>query len=229
MAKFCISCGKQNEDGAAFCVSCGHKFPDSLPQTTPSAAPDIMHQAGLQLWAELDTGAHQHVLTDVYLRDSFGKTLLVARKPSLLHDNYTMVDGSEAVVGFLTPKMHLTHSSMTLEDPNHAALGTVQHGTLESTRRVGPYVERTPPKCWVEDPAGNRLGSVNFANRLLGFAAVKDDGSEIFEASLSGGQGLRQELSAMEHRRWAISVFDPGYPLPMILAIVVVVDKIVSG
>jgi len=184
---------------------------------------------GLQLMAERGPGAHQHVYTDIYLRNASGELLLAAKKPSLLHGDYTIVDGSGSTAGLLTSKTHLTHSEVTLQDANHVPQGSVQHSNFESTRRVGLYSQRIPPKCWFVDASGNALGSIQFVNGVLGFSAVKADGMVAFSASLSGGDGLMQEMTALEHRRFAISLVDRSFPLPMLLAIVTTVDKILGG
>jgi hypothetical protein len=163
------------------------------------------------------------MLTDVYLKDASGKVLLVARKPSLLHRDYVIVDGNEAVVGFLKPSTHLTHSSMSLEDSNHNLQAVIQQSNIGSSTQVGLIRQRNPPKCWIEDAEGSKVGSIVFTNWVLAFSCVKQDGSRAFDASLTGEAGLRQELSALERRSYAVTLFDPGFPLTMLVAINVVV------
>jgi hypothetical protein len=166
--------------------------------------------------------------TDVYLKDASGEVLLVARKPSLVHGDYVIVDGNESVVGFLKPSRHLTHSGMSLEDSNHNLQAAVQHG-FSSTTQVGPYRHWNPPKCWIEDAKGNKICSIVFTNGLLGFSCVKQDGltqRRVFDASLASGAGLRQELSAIARRTYAVTLLDHGFPLTTLVAISVVVDTI---
>jgi hypothetical protein len=233
LVKYCISCGKQSDDQAAFCAACGQKFPDeSSPSpvqqgaATATTAVAAAAQPGTLLTAERGSGAHKHMLTDVFLKDASGKVLLVARKPSLLHEDYTIVDGNESVCGFMKSKSHLTHSGLGVEDASHNLQAAVQHSNFESSSQVGPLRKQNPPNCWIEDAAGNRLASIVFTNWVLGFSGVKPDGSEIFEASLAGGTGMRQELSAMESRTYSVNLLDPGFPLPTLLAILVVANKI---
>jgi hypothetical protein len=163
------------------------------------------------------------MLTDVYLRDASGKVLMVARKPSLLHRDYVIVDGDGSVVGFLKSSTHLTHSGMSIEDSSHNLQAVVQQSNFESSTQVGPLRQRNPPKCWIEDAKGNKVGSIVFTNWPLGFSCVKQDGSRVFDASLTGGAGLRQELSAMERRNYEVTLFDPDFPLTTLVAINVVV------
>ena len=110
MVKYCIHCGKANDDQAVFCIACGQRFPDQTPppsvqQAVPAPAPSS--QATNVFTAEIGPGAHEHMLTDVHLKDSTGKVLLVARKKSLLHAEYTVVDGDEGVIGFIEQKEQL--------------------------------------------------------------------------------------------------------------------------
>ena len=224
--KLCQACGKENDDQATFCTSCGQKFPD---QPSPTVQPLDQDMFGLQLMAERGPGAHQHVFTDIYLRNASGELLLAAKKPSLLHGDYTIVDGNGVTAGSLTPKAHLTHSEITLQDANRVPQGSVQHNNFESSRQMGLYRQRVPPKCWFVDASGNTLGTVQFVNGVLGFSAVKADGTVAFNASLSGGDGLVQEMAALEHRRFAISLVDRSFPLPMLLAMITTVDKILGG
>jgi len=228
MVKYCMKCGKQNDDQAKFCLACGQKFPDeSAPSPVQQGAvAGGAAQPGTLLTVELGTGAHAHMLSDVYLRDASGKVLLVARKPSLLHGDYTIVDGNEAVVGFLKSSVHLTHSGLKLEDSNHNLQVVIQRSNVQSSVHVGPYTQFSPPKCWIEDAYGDRVGSIVFTNSLLSFSGVWQDGSKVFDASLGGGGGLMQELFAMTRRAYAVTLFDAGFSLPTLVAVFVVIDKL---
>jgi len=231
LVKYCMSCGKQNEDQAAFCTACGKRFQDepSASQVQQNAAASATTQQSTLLTAEKGPGAHKHMLTDVFLKDSSGKVLLVARKPSLLHENYDIVDGNEGVAGFMKPIHHLTHSGLGVEDGSHTLQAAVQRSNIESSSQLGPLTRQNPPNCWIEDPVGNKLGALIFTNWVLGFSAVKPDGSRIFDVSLTGGTGLRQQLSAMENKTYAVNLYDSTFPLPTLLAVIVVVDKIGGG
>ena len=195
--KYCANCGRQNEDQAEFCSACGQKLPDE-PSPLPvqqGATASAATQQGSLLTFEWGPGAHEHVFTDVYLKDSSGKVLLVARKPSLLHGNYTIVDGNESVTGFLKPIVHLTHSGMGLEDLNHNLQAVIQHSNIQSSTRIGPFVERSPPKYWIEDAQQHAWLPVSlFTNWALSFTGVRPDGSMIFDASITGGAGPRSGI-----------------------------------
>jgi hypothetical protein len=165
----------------------------------------------------MGTGTHEHMLTDVYLKDPAGKVLLAARKQSLLHGDYTIVDGNEGVTGFIEQKTHLTHKTMSVEDAKRNIQGSVQVSNVSENR--------APPKCWLEDASGNRLGTIVFVEGLAAFSGVKLDGSPIFEASFSAGSGVREALTEWGHRAYAINLIDPGFPLPMLLTIITALDK----
>jgi hypothetical protein len=228
MVKYCMKCGKQNEDQALFCLACGQKFQgESAPSPVlQGAAAGGATAPGTLLTVERGSGAHAHVLSDVYLKDASGKVLLVARKPSLLHGDYTIVDGNGVVVGFLKPSTHLTHSGMRLEDPNHNLQVEIQHSNIQSSVQVGPFVQRSPPKCWVEDSKGNTVGSIVFTGWLLSFSGVRQDGSRVFDASLAGGAALGVELAAMMYRPYTVTLLDNSFPLPTLVAIFVVINKL---
>jgi hypothetical protein len=216
--KYCISCGKQNEDQALFCIGCGQRFPnESTPvQQAGNAAAAPPPQPTSLFTIEKLPGAHKYSDTDSYLKDSAGKVLLVAKRESLLHENYTIVDGVEATKGFIERKAHLTHSELRLEDAGHNVQGSI---LVSSIRTAG-----VPPICWIEDANGDRQGSVMFTNGLLGFSVVKLDGSRAFDASFTSGPGLRQFLTAMEHRVYEISLVDSSFPLPMLLTVVLAIE-----
>jgi len=147
MVKYCTHCGKANDDQAVYCIGCGQKFADQ--SATPfgqQAAPSPVAQAPAPsiLTAELGPGAHEHVLTDIYLRDPAANLLLVARKKSLLHAEYTLVDGSENVVGFIEQKTHLTHRTVSFEDAGHNVQVSVQVSNVERTELRRAACSKTP-------------------------------------------------------------------------------------
>jgi len=220
MVKYCIHCGKANDDQAVFCMGCGQRFADqgaSTPAQEMAQGPALPAQSPSLLTAELGPGAHEHMLTDVYLRDQAGNLLLVARKKSLLHSEYTLVDGTEKVVGFIEPKTHLTHRTISLEDAGHNVQLAVQVSNVEKNR--------TPPSCWLEDPSGNRFGSIVFYGGPIAFTGVKTDGSVMFQASMATGSGLRQTLSELGHKAYAISLADSGFPLAALLTVITALDQ----
>ncbi len=217
MAKYCMYCGQMNDDQALFCTACGKSFPTQTAVPTSGPVQPASPSPSTLYTAELGPGAHKHMLTDVYLKDSQGKQLLVARLQSLLHRNYTVVDGAEAVTGFIEEKTHLTHKTFTLQDANHNALGTVNLSNVENNR--------APPNTWIEDASGNRLANIVFTMGRMSFAAVKQDGSPLFQTSLPMGGGVREIWDSATKRAYAIQVNDTSFPLPMVLATVAALDK----
>jgi hypothetical protein len=217
LVKYCVQCGKPNDDQAVFCTACGKKFPDQTSSAVPQTAAPVATQTSSPLYtAEMGTGAHKHMLTDVFLKDPSGKVLLVARKSSILHQNYTIVDGNEGVTGFIESKGHLTHISQTVQDASHNAQGSVQLSRVEEKGVL--------PKIWLEDAGGNKQATIFFTNGVALFSGVKIDGSRIFDVALSAGQGVRHVFDALEKRSYAIELLDPGFPLPTILALIAALD-----
>jgi hypothetical protein len=217
LVKYCIKCGKENDDQAVFCTACGQRFPDQSPSAAPASGAPPAAQTPTTLTAEMGPGAHKHVLTDVYLKDSSGKVLLVARKRSLLHQEYTIVDGNEAVMGFLESKAHLGHTSLNLDDANKVAQGVVQVSNL--TQRG------VPPKCWLEDASGNRQGSIDFTNGFLAFNGIGQDGTVTFGAQFSAASGAGNRLQEFSTRSWSIQLLKPEFPLPTLIAIIAAIDR----
>ncbi len=219
--KFCTSCGKQNDDQAAFCTGCGQRFssdsssPSAQQQEQPWTSGQSTQPTNLMFTTEREPGAHQHMLTDVSLKDASGKVLLVARKQSLLHENYNLVNAQEQVVGYISSKRHLTNISLNVENDTHSVQQIIKVST-EHRRGI-------PPNCWVEDTSGNKQLSIVYTNSFLGFFAAKvPDGSKLFEASLnSEAGGIRAELDALSHRAYSINLFDTGFSAIMLLSILV--------
>ena len=225
MVKYCIRCGEKNDDEASFCVGCGEKLTSQAATGQVQAASSITELQPSLFTAELGAGAHKHMLTDLYLKDQAGKVVLVARRESLLHRDYTVVDGAEKVVGYLEHKTHLTHATLSVQDAGHVAQNAVQVSNI----RTGTQRYRKPPDCWIEDAGGNRSGSVVFTNGLYSFSVLRTDGSGIFNASSSGGAGLVQELSAMAHRAYTIGLIEKDCPLTLVLGTIAAIDSAASG
>jgi zinc-ribbon domain len=216
--KFCASCGKQNEDQAAFCTSCGQKFysdslfPSAQQQTQPFTSGQPTQSTNLMFTTERIFGAHEHIPTDVCLKDASGNVLLVAKKESLLHENYNLVNAQEQPVGYISSKRHLTSLSFNVEGDTHDIQQTIK---VSAERRRGH-----PPNCWVEDTTGNKQLSIVFTNGYFGFFAAKvADNTKIFEAYLNNDLGgIRAELEALSHRPYSIKLFDPGFSNIMLLS-----------
>jgi hypothetical protein len=217
LVKYCIKCGKENDDQAVFCTACGQRFPEQSPSAGPEAGTPAAAQTPSLLTAEMGPGAHKHVLTDVYLKDSSGKVLLVARKRSLLHQEYTIVDGTEAVKGFLESKAHLGHTSLNVQDANKVTQGAVQVSNFEE--------KGMPPKVWIEDPSGDKLGSVDFTNGFLAFSGIGPDGMVIFGARFSAASGATDRLQEFATKSYSIQLVNPDFPLPTLLAIIAAIDR----
>jgi len=168
--------------------------------------------------AEMGTGAHKHMLTDVYLKDPSGKVVLVARKRSMLHQDYTIVDGNEVVAGFIESKVHLGHTSLNVQDANRMPQGTIQVSNFEQ--------KGVPPKCWLEDAGGNTQGSIFFTSGFLGFSGVRLDGSRIFDASFSAMGRAGSMLEELGKRSYSVQLLEPGFSLAALLAVIAAIDHV---
>ena len=157
------------------------------------------------------------MLTDLYLIDSAGRTVLVAKLQSLLHKNYTIEDSLGATSGYIEEKTHLTHRTFALQDAGHSVVSAINVSNVE--------VNRAPPKSWIEDGAGNRLANVVFMMGFASFAVVKEDGSTILQASLSFGGGFRETVERLSSRAYSIQLSDQSFTPPMVLATVAALDR----
>jgi len=214
MVKYCTSCGTQNDDAAVFCTSCGQRFPGA--ESAPEGAPQQAAPADTTYTVELGTGAHKHMYTDLFLKDSSGALLLVAKRPSILHRNYTIVDGAESVKGFIESKEHLTQIEFDIMDPTRSVQGSV--------RRSNEQRRGMPPDCWLQDAAGNRQATLMYVNGYFGFNCSRVDGSTIFSVSLAMGQGFMAMEKSLGQKKYSVELTDPTFPLATMLAVLVAVQ-----
>jgi hypothetical protein len=217
MAKYCMYCGQMNDDQALFCTACGKSFPAQQAAPPPAPVRPAPPAPSTVYTAELGPGVHKHMPTDVYLKDPQGNQLLVARLQSLLHRNFTIVDGSEAISGFIEEKTHLTHRTYTLQDADHSTLATVNVSNVEQNS--------APPSCWMEDASGNRFADVVFTMGRLSFAVTKQDGSNFFEASMPTGGGMGAMMHNAARKAYSIKVDDPSMSLSMVLTVIAALDE----
>ena len=210
--KYCTYCGQPNEDQALFCTSCGNVFQTQAqpsPSPAPAANPIAPQEPGLYR-AEWAAGAHKHMMTDMYLRDSGNEVVLVAKRQSLLHKNYTVVDGTGAAMGQIEEKTHLTHRTFSFVDYGSNTLGAVGVSNMASR---GAH-----PNAWIEDASGNRLADVLHSS-FSTFGAYRTDKSSIFEVFPSGGGGQMNAMrAAMTPGPFTVRVNDASFPLPLVLA-----------
>jgi len=210
LVKYCIYCGQPSDDQALFCTSCGKGFPTQA--APPSSAPtieSIEQQPSGSYTAELEPGIHKHMRTDVYLKDSGAQVVLVAKLQSLLHKNYTVVDGEGVTKGQIVQKTHFTHVTYSFEDGSSNSLGAVSVSSVQ-------HGKGTPRSCWIEDASGNRLANVVYSG-TMSFSAFGTNESSIFDVYPSGDGGIRSAFSAVVPGPYAIRVNDATFPLPMVL------------
>ena len=221
MVKYCTYCGQPNDDQALFCNSCGkgiQTLTQPSPSPAPAANPIAQEEPGL-FKAEWASGAHKHIMTDMYLRDSGNEVLLVAKRQSLLHRNYTVENGTGAAMGQIEEKTHLTHRTFSFVDYASNTLGAVCVSNVQLRKGVAP-------DAWIEDAYGNRLANIVYSF-MLTFGAYRTDKSSIFEVSPSGGGGQVSALrAAMTAGPFAVRVYDASFPLPLVLATITAIAKL---
>jgi hypothetical protein len=220
LVKYCIYCGQPNDDQALFCTSCGKEFPT---QAAPPSSPvptieSIEQQPSGSYTAELEPGIHGHMRTDVYLKDSGAQVVLVAKLQSLLHKNYTVVDGEGVTKGRIVQKTHLTHVTYSFEDTVSNTLGVVAVSNVQRGQGA-------PRSCWIEDASGNRLANIVYSG-TMSFSALGTNESSIFDVCPSGDGGIRSAFSAVVSGPYAIQLNDATFPLPMVLTTIAAIAAI---
>ena len=216
--KFCVNCGKENGDQAEYCAACGSRFPSDPSFSAQQAHTDDSNQTQPGLFTvERGPGAHEHILSDFYLKDSGGRLVLAAKKQSLLHASFNIVNSQEEIMGFITPKQHLSHKSLNVESETHEIQQTVQVSTIRGKGQ--------PPKCWVEDSSGSKQFSIVYENSFFAFSGVRVDGSRIFDAAIKNDSGgIRSALTALFERTYSINLLDPTFSKVTLLTIFIAVQ-----
>lgn len=219
MSKYCMRCGKQNEDQAAFCVACGAALPDV--EQGPPEGPPVVGTAAQQpvatFTAETELGGKGRAAPGIYLKDDKGAVVYVAkRKPS--HQSFEIYDSQGEMKGSANYKMHVTHTSFEVCDPYGNVLTVISAG--------GWHAAHAPQKHWLEDADGNRQGT--FERMGSGtLELVKSDGTRVFDASLTAfmaDEGMVQRLKALASRSYAIEVFDPSFSALMLIGAIAAIE-----
>ena len=218
MSKYCMRCGKQNEDQAAFCVACGAALPvvQQGPSAGSSAERAVAQPPSVTFTAETEHLGQGYALPDISLKDDQGAVVYVAkRKP--LHQSFEIYDSQGETKGSVNHKMHATHTSFEVCDPYKNVLNVIG---------VGPHNKGSPPNCWLEDASGNRQGRFEFTG-LGVFGLVKSDGTKVFDArltALTAGGGMLQRLKALAARSYAIDVLDPSFSALMLAGTIAAIE-----
>lgn len=227
MSKYCTRCGRQNEDQAAFCVGCGAAFPqvEQPLSAVPPADRDLAQPPFATFTAEMGPGAHEHIFSDVFLRDNRGAVVCIAKRPSMLHENFEIVDPQGQMKGTVNRKIHLMRNSAEICDSDKKVLGVVQvKSVAHSGRRM------VLPRCWLEDASGNTQARFEFTTGLSwSIDLVKPDESKVFHAQLTPtGGGVRNYLKGTASKRYSIDVFDPTLSAVVLAGIIAAIDTLVA-
>ncbi|HXY55981.1 MAG TPA: zinc ribbon domain-containing protein [Nitrososphaerales archaeon] len=209
---YCPKCGKQNPDEAAYCESCGTPIgAQAVAEPLANAIP-----SSTRLVAESVPGSHQHILSDISLMDASGSQVMLAKKPSIMHFHFEVLDSRGGKMGEVNRKTHLTHQGFEVSDSSGALLGTIG---------IGAHQKYGPPNAWVEDRAGNRLARFVFESSILNFGLVKADGSKVFDARMGGGSGILGDLQSIGKKRFEIDLYDPGFSQLLLIGSIAALDS----
>ncbi len=209
MSKYCMSCGTPNDEPASFCTSCGKPFLGVVQSTPQSGSTESAATItpSTTFTVEMTAGEHKHLLSNVTIRDGSGTVVCIARRPSLLHENFEVEDTEGKVIGLVNRKVHLLGNSFEMSDANGAVNRVIQ---IRSGHQRGGM-----PRCWVEDGSGNTLATLQYED-MLNFDLVKPDGSRILRAGPSRGGGstgggIGQTLKDLAAKRYNIELFDQSF------------------
>jgi len=209
---YCPKCGKQNPDEAAYCESCG------APIGARAAAMPVANAplSSTRLVAESVPGNHQHILSDISLVDAGGSPVLLAKKPSIMHLHFDVLDARGEKKGEVNHKTHLTNQSFEVSDASGALLGTIG---------IGAHQKYGPPNAWMDEPAGNRFARFVFESSILNFGLVKADGSRVFDARMGGGSGVLGDLRSIGKKRFEIDLYDPDFSQLLLIGSIAALDS----
>jgi hypothetical protein len=171
-------------------------------------------QPSAKFVAEMVPGNHQHILTDIALSDTNGNRLLLAKKPSMLHLHFEIVDPQGAKEGEVNHKQHLTHQSFEVSDLMGSLLGRVN---------VGAHRRGTPPNVWVEDSNGNKVAEFGYGIGFGAFEWVRPDGSRAFTAKTGDGSSLWERVQHFR-RKYEVDLYDANFSPVMIVGALVAVE-----
>jgi len=211
MTKYCMRCGRQNEDQAAFCVACGNAFPAVQLDTSagPSGEAPVAQAPSATFTVTTGPYGQGHGVPVISLMDSKGAVVYIAkRKP--LHQSFEIFDPQGEKRGLVNFKMHVTHTSFEVCDPYENVLNVIS---------AGPHMKGRPPNCWLEDGGGNKQGKFEFAG-WGAFGLVKSDGTKVFDARLKGfeaGEGMFERLKALAARSYDIVLLDSSFSTLMLM------------
>jgi hypothetical protein len=147
-------------------------------------------------------GEHKFILDAVNFVDGAGTTVYVASRESVLHENYTILQGENKLL-FMQHKMSLNGFAFELQDASGAVVGT-----LHSQGERGQL-----PRYWFTDSQGDTQAVLVWQQGAMKFALTDQSSSQVYaEGSvvLPGGFG---DLKAMVHKRYSLSI-PSGSPLP---------------
>jgi hypothetical protein len=172
-------------------------------------------QPSAKFVADLVPGSHQRILTDIALSDTNGNRVLLAKKPSMLHEHFEIVDPQGVKEGEVNHKQHLTHRSFEVSDLMGSLLGRVN---------VGVHRRGTPPNIWVEDSSGNKVAKLGYGIGFGAFEWVRSDGTRAFTAKTGDGSSLWERVQNFK-RRYEVDLYDTNFSPIMIVGTLVVVEN----
>lgn len=204
-----------NPDDAAYCQTCGALMRVQTQSQALQGA-SASFQSSTKLFAETVPGNHQHILSDITLTDAAGAQLLTAKKPSMMHEHFDILDANGEKRGEVNRKMHLAHQGFEVIDLYGSLLGTVN---------LGAHQRYSPPNGWLEDQAGNKVAKFAFESSILNFALVKNDGTKVFEARIGGGSGVFGTLQSIGKKRFEIDLYDQNFSELLLIGAMAALDS----
>jgi uncharacterized protein YxjI len=169
-----------------------------------------------QFVAQMTRGDHQHMSSDISLTDTNGAELLLARRPSLMHRNFEIVNPQGQIVGNVNHESHLTRSTFNILDATGKTMIVLEMQSIHD--------RRTPPKCWLNDDAGRQCATIAFTAGILGFEMDKLDGTRVFSAEISVQGGILEKLQQFGMKRYGLTLFDQSFPKESLLGIIAAID-----
>ena len=234
MVTTCNVCGYTNPDEAVFCMGCGSRLQGVQAQTgwqgqaqqpnTSTPAPTLTPQrpdgstAPIASYvAQLQTGKHKHVFTDIGFKDKGGRDVLVARKQSLLGFEYEVVDEYGNLIGHVKQHPVSLHNTFDATGAQRELVGRVKHQLL------GQMIFQD--NFWLEDAGGERTVSVSgdaFNSEFTLTSAAT--GGLLATVKLDFPGGFLRNLTAYNLGRYKIEVYSNELSPLMLAAFLVALE-----
>jgi hypothetical protein len=167
--------------------------------------------------AQLQTGKHKHVFTDIGFKDKGGRDVMVARKHSLLGFEYEVVDEYGNLVGHVKQHPVSLHNTFDATGAQREPVGRVKHQLLSQMIFQDNF--------WLENAGGERTVAVSgdAFNRAFSLTSAATGGL-LATVKIDFPGGFLRNLNAYNLGRYKIDVYSNELSPLMLAAFLVALE-----